>query len=81
MFTIYAREVGGRYFDRYFKKWDNAKASLLEDLADLKEKGWQVETNMDSFNAEKGLYNYGIKGKTPEGERFSLALVDGYFSD
>jgi len=81
MFTIYTREVGGRYFDRYFKKWDNAKASLQEDLADLKEKGWQVETNTDYFNADKGIHEYGVQGTTPEGERFSLALVDGYFSD
>jgi len=81
MFTIYRKRVGGQVFDRYYKEWDNAKHELLNELAGTEKDGWTIDRRLDYFNAEKGFYIFEVYGRTDAGERFTLALVDGYFRD
>ena len=81
MFTILHKNVGGRTFDRYYQSWETAKKELLNELAGLKGIGCTVTQHYDYFNAEKGIYIFEYRGKTPRGEGFSLSLLDGHFSD
>lgn len=81
MFTIYHKDVGGRIFDRYFQKWENAKKLLLEELEDLKKSGWKVTRKTDRMNSSKGFYEFQYDLLTPDGEDASLSLLDGYFAD
>ena len=81
MFTIYRKDVGGRIFDRYFKSWDNAKALLEEEEKSLVEKGWEEISHVSYFNSCKGFYVFYYVLKTPEGEKTTLSLIDGEFSD
>ncbi len=81
MFTIYTKNVGGRVFDRYYREWNNARNALLKELEELKAEGWTVESSSDYFKSDKGIYIYGYKCRTPEGEQFSLFLHEGYFRD
>ncbi len=80
-FTVYIKEVGGRHFERYYKKWDNAKKELDSELAEMIKKGWTVTNRRDRFNEAKGFYEYDVKGKTSKGEDFTLFLAEECFQD
>ena len=81
MFTVYKKSVGGREHDRYFQKWENAKAALLRDATDAKRAGWTTHVTDDYFNSQKGFYVYGIYGVTDKNEPFALSLIEAYFED
>lgn len=81
MFTIYRKDVGGRKFDRYFHKWENAEKVLEEELADLLKSGWKQTEHRDYFKCEKGYYIFYYALKTPKGEDAVLTLMNGYFAD
>ncbi len=81
MFTIYCKNVGGRRFDRYFHKWENAEKVLEEERADLLKSGWKQIDHRDYFNYEKGYEVFDYTMKTPDGEDVCLTLMHGYFID
>ena len=82
MFTIYCSNIGGRKHDLYFKSWENAKESLLNDLKRMTEQfGWKQTRKTDEFNADKGLYAFQYNLITNEGEEVVLSLIDAYFND
>ena len=82
MFTILAKDFGGRKFDRYFKSWDKARQEMDKDVEDCcAHLGGKVHTKRDYFNADKGFYVYEKVAKFPNGENCTWALIDGYFED
>ena len=80
-FTVYIKEVGGRHFERYYKKWDNAKKELDSELAQMIKYGCTVTNRRDRPNDAKGFYEYDVEGKTSKGEDFTLYLVAECFQD
>lgn len=81
MFTIYRKRVDGRVLDRYFQSWDNAKALLEEEMEAMLANGWTKEYHEDYFNSSKGLYVFYYGLVSPDGEKATLSLIDGEFSD
>lgn len=81
MFTIYYYNCGGRIHNRYFQKWENAKKLLLEELEGLKKSGWKVTRKTERMNSSKGFYEFQYDLLTPNNEKATLALLDGYFAD
>ena len=86
MFAIYRKRVGGRGDDRYFKNYQNARKAIAEDVKRTKELaeegGLDVKfETIDRMNAEKGFWEYEVRFTNMQGERVSLAIVDGYFED
>ena len=82
MFTILFKSVGGRESRRYFKKWNAAKAEMLNEVNKSVERfGCTIEKKWDEFNHAKGLYNFEYRLKNKQGEEVVYALLDGYFED
>ena len=82
MFTIYQKNIGGRVVEQYFQKWENAKKYMLSDIDLMRSYyGWTINAKDDYFNRYKGIYIYEYRGTTKAGERFTFALLDGYFVD
>lgn len=81
MFTIYTRTVGGRRYDTYFRSWKRAKEALEADVKQQQKSGWVIKRKMNCMNHDKGFYEYQYDFVTPDNEKATLALVNGYFSD
>jgi hypothetical protein len=81
MFTIFRKRVGDIVFDRYYKKWGNAKDALEKEVADMLSVDCKITKRLDRMNHEKGFYEYEVCLKTYLGEDACLALIDGYFID
>lgn len=86
MFAIYRRNVGGRIHDRYFKEYYNARNAIAEDVKRTKELfeecGLDVKfETIDRMNAAKGFWEYEVRFTNMQGERVSLAIVDGHYED
>lgn len=82
MFAIYTKNVGGRVNDRYFISHENAKRELLKDVEDLKNDcGGAILRKIDRMNTSKGFYEFEYRMVLENGERATLAIIDGYFED
>jgi hypothetical protein len=82
MFTVLLKNFGGRKSNRYFRKWEKAKAEMNKDVQDCcASLGGKVIETIDRMNAEKGFYEYEKRAKFPDGEVCSWSLIDGYFED
>ena len=82
MFTILYKDFAGRKGNRYFRKWDKAKAEMDKDVKDCCDHlGGHVIETIDRMNVAKGWYEYETKAKFPNGEVCTWALIDGYFED
>lgn len=82
MFTIYSQNVEGRKYDRYFRSWKRAKEELDKDASELQGTGrWKVTRKSDCMNRDKGFYEYQYDLLSLDGEKMTLALIDGHFSD
>ena len=80
-FIIYCKNIGGRKFDRYYHKWENAKEMLMSDLNDLVNSGCKITSHRDRMNVAKGYYEFDYTLITDEGETACLTLMNGYFGD
>ena len=81
MFTIYRKNVDGRIFDRYFRKWENARLLLIREVNQMFAHGWTKEYHEDYFNSSKGFCVFYYELLSPEGEKATLSLIDGEFAD
>ena len=81
MFTIYQTNIGGRVSRRYFRTWAAAKIAIDEEIQEYKKLNWAIIERSNRMNGDKGFYEYGVRGRTSEGEEFSAALIEAYFED
>ncbi len=81
MFTIYIKDIGGRAFERYYRKCENAKKELESELSIAIAEGWVIRYRREKFNSDKGFYEFDVCGQTCEGEDFSFYLVEAHFQD
>ena len=82
MFAIYRKNVGGRIHDRYFKDYDKAKTELKQDVERMRDVcGGKVTERIDRMNEDKGFWEYEVRMTLNNGEKCTLAVIDGYFED
>lgn len=80
MFTILRKNVDGRYYDRFFLKWENAKHDLLKDVEEFVNHGWEITYKINKMNTSKGFHEFQYELKKGESQVI-FSLLDGYFCD
>lgn len=81
MFTIFRKTVNGRYHDRFFRSWENAKCALIDEVDEFVSRyGWEIIRKIDKMNIEKGFYDFQYDIRKG-GMKATLSLLDGYFID
>lgn len=82
MFVVLMKDVDGRRWYRYFRKWENAEAAMMRDIAEVKKLTEIVlESHLDRMNKEKGFYEREETLVGSTGMRFHYAVMDEYFED
>ena len=82
MFAILVKDVDGRRFDRYFREFKNAEPIMMDEVNSIIEHyGCKKRRSLNEMNAAKGIYEREETVVTENGERFTWAIVGGYFQD